>query len=267
MATHPTIPFGQYRPLDSWLHRLDARAKFLPVLLVMILALLTDSIWFYLAILTLLLATSFTIGGVTGQLIRSVRPMLYMIGLTIIYHLIFTARDSEPLVTLFGFAITEGGLQQAAFFSLRLLIFVLVAYLLTLTSSPSDIAEGVTRLLRPLEKLRVPVAVIGLILFMAIRFVPILAEEFRAIRHAQLARGVTFGGSVIQRTKKSLALLLPVFVAALGRADELAIAMEARGYRADRPRTAYSHNSFGATELLFVLLSGALLLTTFWQIG
>lgn len=261
------MPFGQYRPLDSWLHRLDARAKFIPVLLIMILALLSSSIGFYIAILFGLLLVLFTIDNSTTQLLRSVKPMLYMIGLTIIYHLIFTARDSAPVFDLFGFAITEGGLHQAAFFSLRLLIFVLVAYLLTLTSSPSDLAESVTRLLKPLEWLRLPVGVLGLILFMAIRFVPILAEEFRAIRHAQLARGVKFSGSIIRRTKQSLALLLPVFVTALNRADELAVAMEARGYRSDRSRTAYTHASFGAPESVFVLLSGVVLLTAFWMIG
>jgi len=267
MPTSHTIPFGQFRPGDSWLHRLDARAKFLPVLLIMILALLTDAIAFYLVLVAGLSTILLTVDRTLGRLLKTLRPILFMIALTILYHLIFTARDSAPLFDILGFAITQGGLHQAAFFSLRLMIFVLVAYLLTLTSAPSELAEGITRLLKPLERIRIPVAVIGLVLFMAIRFVPILAEEFRAIQQAQRARGVRFSGSLISRIRHSLAVLLPVFVAALSRADELAAAMEARGYRPDRPRTTFTHLSFCRSETVFVIASSVAIVALYKLTG
>ena len=267
MQTHSSIPFGHYQPLDSWMHRLDARVKIVPVLLVMIVALLTTSLWFYLATLLLLVSVLASTGVAPSAMVRSIKPILVMVLITALYHLIFTARDSLAVVDLFGFAITEGGLQKAAFFSLRLLIFVTVAFLVTLTSSPSDLAEALVKLLKPLEKVRVPVAELGLILFMAIRFIPILADEFTAIKYAQMVRGVSFDGSLIRRVRQSLALLLPVFVAAISRADDLAIAMEARGYRSDRVRTVFSRTQIAGPEILFILVSVSTILLLYQWLG
>lgn len=267
MHTNSSIPFGHYQPLDSWMHRLDARVKIIPVLLVMILALLTESLIFYAVILGLLLVTLASTGVAPTTLMRSILPILLMVLVTAVYHLLFTARDSRVIVSILGFALTEGGVLQAAFFSLRLLIFVTVAFLVTLTSSPSDLAEALVALLKPLEKIRVPVVELGLILFMAIRFIPILADEFTAIRRAQMVRGVSFEGSLVRRLRLSLALLLPVFVAAISRADDLAVAMEARGYRSERARTVYSHASIGGPEIMFVVLSTATILMLYRWVG
>jgi energy-coupling factor transport system permease protein len=267
MYTHSSIPFGHYQPLDSWMHRLDARVKIIPVLLVMLLALLTESLLFYSIILVLLLLVLATTGVAPTTMMRSIRPVLLMVLVTALYHLIFTARDSKALMSIFGFALTEGGVVQAAFFSLRLLIFVTVAFLVTLTSSPSDLAEALVSLLKPLERIRVPVAELGLILFMAIRFIPILADEFTAIKHAQMVRGVSFEGSMLRRIRLSLALLLPVFVAAISRADDLAVAMEARGYRSDRPRSVFSQAAIGGPEIMFVVFSSATILMLYRWVG
>ena len=267
MHTNTTLPFGHFQPLDSWMHKLDARVKIIPVLLVMVLALLTTSLTFYLVLLLLLLLVLASTGVSPTTMARSIMPILLMVLMTAVYHLIFTARDSRVLFDIFGFAITEGGAEKAAFFSLRLLIFVTVAFLVTLTSSPSDLAEALVKLLKPLERLRVPVAELGLILFMAIRFIPILADEFTAIKNAQVVRGVSFDGSVVRKIRQSLALLLPVFVAAISRADDLAIAMEARGYRSDRPRSVFSHAAIGGPEILFALVGVSTLLLLYQWLG
>lgn len=264
MLQRSSIFLGQYRPLDSFLHRLDARAKLAPVVLVMILALLTHSYTFYVVILGILVAALLASGIGASRLSESFRPVLFMVAITALYHLIFSERASTPFFDIFGFTITEGGIHMAGFFSMRLLIFVSIAFLVTLTSSPSDLAEALTRLARPLSILKVPVNDLGLVLFMAIRFVPILMEEFEAIRNAQVIRGVDFSGSLVARTRKTACLLVPVFMAALSRADDLALAMEARGYDGRKPRTFFTHTSFGTVELFFVMTTTAALLALYW---
>ena len=146
---------------------------------------------------------------------------------------------------------------MAGFFSLRLVLFVSIAFLMTLTNSPSELGDAFIKIARPLEKLRVPVSDLALILFIAIRFIPILYDEFTAIKNAQIIRGVSFTGSFFNRIKKTTAIIVPVFVAAIQRADELAMAIEARGYKAGRKRTFYSRSHFGTNEWIFALLTSA----------
>jgi len=264
MFENAPMMLGQYRPLDSYLHRLDARAKLGPVFLVMVLSLLTASMLFYVALLAALLTALLTSGVSWATVARNLRPLLILVIITFVYHIIFTARDTRTVFTVFGFAFTEGGLQKAAFFSLRLLLFVAIAFLVTLTSSPSELSEALTKLLRPLEKLRVPVSDLGLILFIAIRFIPILYGEFMAIRNAQTIRGVSFTGGWISRLRQSTSILIPVLLAALNRADELALAMEARGYRSGRPRTSFSRLHFGLSSWTFMLSVSVAVGILFW---
>ncbi len=249
------ILLGQYRPIDSYLHRLDARAKLLPVILVLVLALFTGSMLFYLIVLAILLASLLASGLGARTLFRNFRPMLLLIVITSAYHLIFSGRGSPVQFTLFGWSILSGAIQSAEFYSLRLILFMSVAFLITLTNSPSDLAEAFTKLIRPLRHLKVPVNDLGLIVFTSMRFIPILYEEFVAIRNAQITRGVEFTGGFLTRVKRSSYLLIPVFVAAIGRADELALAIEARGYDSQRERTSFSDSSLDRSAWLFILLT------------
>ncbi|UCD62954.1 MAG: energy-coupling factor transporter transmembrane protein EcfT [Candidatus Zixiibacteriota bacterium] len=258
------ILLGQYRPLDSFLHRLDARAKLLPVMLVLVLALLTDSLLFYAAVL-LALAGALLLSGVGHRtLLSNFKPIVVLVVITGLYHLIFSQRDSSVLLDLFGFKLTSGGVRMAVFYSLRLVIFISMAFLITLTNSPSELADAMTKLLRPLRKLRFPVYDLALIIFIALRFIPILYEEFTAIRNAQMIRGVRFTGPLLARLRKTTSIIVPVFVAAIQRADELALAIEARGYRSGRERTFYSRSRFGWRELGFAVLSSAFVCLLFW---
>jgi len=251
--------FGQYCPLDSYLHRIDARAKLVPVFLVMVLGLMAQSLVFYLVMMGLLVGALLWSGVGAVALLRNLRPILILVLVTFIYHILFSDRQSEPLFDLFGFAVTTGGLTKAAFFSLRLLLFVSMVFLVTLTNSPSELAEAVTRLLSPLARIGLPIQELGLILFIAIRFIPILYEEFVTVRNAQVIRGVDFTGSLMNRIRKTAAVLIPVLVSTIGRADELALAMEARGYQSGRPRTIYSRTRFDRDAWLF--LTGSLIIT------
>jgi len=264
MFGNAPLMLGQYRPLDSYLHRLDARAKLGPVFVVMVLSMLTSSMLFYVVLLAALLVALLTAGVGWTTVARNLRPLMILVVITFLYHIIFTARDTQPLFTVFGFAFTEGGLHKAAFFSLRLLLFVAIAFLVTLTSSPSELSEGLTKLLRPLEKLRVPVSDLGLIMFIAIRFIPILYNEFVTIRNAQGIRGVNFSGGWVSRLRQSTSIVVPVMLGAISRADDLALAMEARGYRSGRPRTFFSRLHFDNAAWIFMLATSAAVGILFW---
>ncbi len=255
---------GQYRPLDSFLHRLDARSKIMPVMIVLVLSLLTGSSLFYISVLAVLVAGLLTSGVAPSLLWSNFKPILFLVAITAIYHLLFTGRDTDVLLTVFGFSITSGAVHAAFFYSLRLFLFVAIAFLVTLTSSPSELADAFTRILSPLQKIRVPVSDVGLILFMAIRFIPVLYDEFETIKHAQIVRGVRFSGSLWHRLKKTVYIIIPVFIASLHRADELALAIQARGYGKSPRRTYYTLSRFGGKDWLFVGLSTVVLIGIFW---
>lgn len=249
------ILLGQYRPGSSYLHSLDARAKMLAVLAAMVLALVSNAILFYILLIAALVS-GLRMSGVSGsRIVKSFTPIIFLVVLTALFHLIFSGRDSEVLVTIFGWNIRSAAVNAAAFYSLRVVLFAASAFLITFTCSPSELAEALVRILRPLRRFRLPVNDIGLIVFIAIRFLPILYDEFVTIRNAQVMRGVDFGGSFVTRIRKSSYLLIPVFVAAVGRADELALAIEARGYDSRTERSIYSEAKFGVKEMLFAVVS------------
>jgi len=255
MSKAGVILLGQYRPLNSYLHRLDTRAKMIPVFFILILALFTESYLFYLGVLALLL-TALSFSGIQRETLqRSFKPLLWLVGVTILYHLIFTGEGTKIIFRLFGYELTSGALHEASFYSIRLILFVSMAFLVTLTSSPSEIGDAFAKFIRPLKRFKVPVDDISLILFMAIRFIPVLYDEFNIIKNAQKLRGVNFSGSITSRIRKSSAIIIPVFVGAIGRADELAHAIEIRGYGKSRHRTYFSRTRFGINEIGFLSLT------------
>lgn len=259
MFQNAPMMLGQYRPLDHFLHRLDARAKMLPVTLVLVLALMTEAQSFYVACMALLVIALLNSGISPSALLRNLRPVLALVLVTAGYHLIFTGHSEPPLFSVFGLSVSEMAVHSAVFYSLRLILFVSMAFLVTLTTSPSELAESFAKLLSPLQRLRLPVSDLTLILFMAIRFIPVLYEEFAAIRHAQMIRGVVFSGSIVNRLRKTTSIIIPVFVAAVQRADDLALAITARGYDQRKRRTFYTHTHFGWTEWVFVFVSMTLI--------
>lgn len=247
--------FGQYKPYDSFGHRLDPRGKILFGLFLMILALFTQSALFYsIMIVGLIILLRFSkISFVV--LIKNIGPFMILASITAFYHLIFSSRESAELINLFGFSLTRGGIDLAIVFSLRVILFVAIAFVMALTIAPSEMGESLVYFIKPLKKLNVPVNDIGLIIFIAMRFIPVLAEEFETIKKAQIIRGVNYSGGLINRAKKALVLLIPVFQSAIRRADDLAIAIESRGYISGTERSSLRQFRFTGRDLVFIVVS------------
>lgn len=262
-STSPVM-LGQYRPHDSFLHHLDARAKMLPITMVLILGLLTTSYSFYLIILSSLILGLLISGVTVKRLLNNYKPVVMLVFITALYHLIFSGKGTEVLYSIFGYDLTIGALDKAAFFSLRLVLFISIAFLITFTSSPSELADAFTKLLSPLSRIKIPVQDLGLILFMAIRFIPVLYDEFNTIKNAQIIRGVKFSGSFFNKVKKTSCIIIPVFVAALQRADDLAMAIEARGYNGESPRSMYTELKVGYKEWVFMALTTIGIFYLYW---
>lgn len=230
---------GQYAPGDSIIHRMDPRAKLMGVFLFVFIVFLANNYWTYGLLLV------FTVIGVllskvpVGFVFRGLKPVIFIIIFTFVLNALFT-RQGDVIFEWGFLQLTTEGLKQAIFISVRLLSIILITTLLTLTTTPIDITDGLETLLRPLKKWRFPVHEFALMMSIALRFIPTLLEETEKIMKAQMARGVDFtSGSLLKRGKAIVPLLVPLFVSAFKRAEDLAMAMEARGYRGDVGRTKF----------------------------
>lgn len=249
-----TIMIGQYFPGSTVLHRLDPRAKLLFVFGFMILIFLANTALSYGLLLLFLMIAILVSKIPVMNFLRAVKPVLFLILLTFILHVFFSHGESGSVLWSTPlFTIYKEGIIQAIFISLRFILLVLTASLLTFTTSPVDITDGLEKLLHPLHVIRVPTHEIALMMSIALRFVPTLWAETEKIRKAQLARGAKFeDGPLWQRLKSYLPVLIPLFISAFRRAEDLAIAMESRCYRGGVGRTNYR-------QLRFHLLDGLLL--------
>ena len=231
------VTIGQFFPGDSFLYHLDPRTKLLLTVALIILVFISKSfIGFGLIFLFVLwCAVSTKIG--LKYMLRGLRPLFVIIALTFVLNL-FLMRDGDVLVRWGIIQITSGGLHTAVFMAVRLMLLVLCSQILTLTTSPIALTDGMETLMRPLGKIGFPAHEISMMMSIALRFIPTLMEETEKIRRAQMARGADFeSGGLIQRAKSMVPLLVPLFVSAFRRADELAMAMEARCYRGGKGRT------------------------------
>lgn len=231
--------FGRYIPGDSFVHRLDPRSKLLFVFAFIVIVFLANNAVTY----ALLLA--FTLGVILLSriklyfLINGLKPVIFLMIFTFLIHILFT-REGAVLVD-FGFLkIYEEGLKQGIFISIRFLVLVFMTSILTLTTSPISITDGVETLLNPLKKVKLPVHELALMMSISLRFIPTLMDETDKIMKAQMARGSDLSaGSLKDRLKAVVPLLVPLFVSAFKRAEDLATAMEVRGYRGGEGRTRY----------------------------
>lgn len=231
------IIIGQYIPRESIIHRLDPRSKLVMVFLFVFIVFLANNWVTYLALAV------FTIFSVSiskipmSYLFKGLKPILLIMLFTVLLHLLMTKEGA--LVFEWGFIkIYEQGIIQGIFISLRLLLLILVTSLLTLTTTPIDITDGLEILLAPFKKLKLPVHEFALMMSISLRFIPTLMQETQKIMKAQSARGAEFSsGPIKERVKAFIPLLVPLFVSAFKRAEELALAMESRGYRGGEGRT------------------------------
>ncbi len=260
---------GQYLPRDSVVHRLDARTKIgLATLLMAVTFLITNFSGY--AALALLLVALFLLAQIPlGYVLRGLRPILFLLLLTFGLNLFFSGiRDGTPLLTLGPIVIVREALARAALISLRLILLVVATSLFTYTTSPMALTDGMERLLRPFRRVGVPGHELAMMMSIALRFIPTLLEETERIMKAQMARGAEFQrGNLIQRARALLPILVPLFVSAFRRADELALAMEARAYRGGEGRTRMKELKFGprdAAAWVVTALAAAAVLAPRW---
>ena len=248
---------GRYIPGDSIVHRLDPRSKLLSMMLLILIVFWANN---SITNLILFIATGIFIAlsGVSiSFFIQGLKSMFFLIAFTTLFQFFFIS--SGNVIFEFWFVrITDYALQQAGIIFCRFIVIIFFSTLLTLTTMPLSLASAVEGLLSPLKKVKVPVHEIGLMLSMSLRFVPTLMDDTTRIMNAQKARGVDFDeGSIVQKVKALIPILIPLFATSLKRADSLAIAMEARGYQGGKGRSQYRQLkwSFKDTLTIFVILA------------
>lgn len=230
------ITIGQYLPGNSPVHTLDARIKLLIVLAFMVSAFLIETFTGY-AILAGFILFAALMGQIPlMRLIKGLKPILVILVFTFFINVIFT--PGRVLFSLGFIKITEEGLIRATFIAIRLMLLVIGTSILTLTTSPLELTDGIAALLSPLNVIHFPSQVIAMMISIALRFIPTLFDETDKIMRAQKARGADFeSGNVIERAKAMIPLFVPLFLNAITRADELGVAMEARCYTGSEHRT------------------------------
>ncbi len=230
------ITLGQYYPSNSILHRLDPRVKFIGTILYIVSLFLVNS-WIGYAMAGCVLAVLIGLSRVPLRFIlRSMKPVLFILLFTMIFNLLLTPGD--VLVRFWIFRITREGVSLAVRMGIRLAFLVMGSSIMTLTTTPNELTDAMENLFAPLSFFHVPVHEIAMMMSIALRFIPILVEETDKIKKAQMARGADFeSGGLVRRVRSMIPLLVPLFVSAFRRANDLAMAMEARCYHGGSGRT------------------------------
>ncbi|SES16309.1 energy-coupling factor transporter transmembrane component T family protein [Salipaludibacillus aurantiacus] len=233
------VIIGQYVPKESVIHKMDPRSKLIIVLLFIIFLFLTRHP-FILGMAVILTFTAFSRSKIPfGYFIKGMRFIAIIIFFTFLLHL-FMTREGTVLVEWPLLTVYSGGVMEGSLIALRLFLLILMASLLTLTTTPIDLTDGMERLMKPLKKVNVPTHELALMMSIALRFIPTLLGETAKIVKAQMARGANFSeGSLWKRLKALIPVLIPLFVQSFKRAEDLAIAMEARGYNGGEGRTKF----------------------------
>ena len=252
------ITLGQYFPGNSLAHRLDPRTKLILTVLYIVILFCAKGFVSY-GVVALLLLTGVKVSGVAPRaLVRGLKPILFIICFTAVLNLFYT--PGEALASFWIFTITKEGLVTAFFMVLRITMLIMGTFLLTYTTSPIALTDGLETLLGPLKRLKVPVHELSMIMSIALRFIPTLIEETDKIMSAQKARGADFeSGNLLQRARALVPILVPLFISAFRRADELAVAMECRGYHGGEGRTKLHVLRYQLRDYLVLAAYGAVL--------
>ncbi|KYG33907.1 energy-coupling factor transporter transmembrane component T family protein [Alkalihalobacillus trypoxylicola] len=235
MFSHMII--GQYMPLSSCLHRLDARAKIIATFVLVLVVFLINN-WFMMLTFSICILIVIGLSKVPILYVyKGLKPILILVFFTFLLHVFFT-NNGQLLVEWGPISIYSGGIIQGFFISLRLILVVTITSILTLTTSPIELTDGLEYLFTPFKKVGLPAHELALMMSIALRFIPTFMQEADKISKAQMARGVDFrSGPWKDRIKAFLPLIIPLFMSAFKRAEELALAMEARGYDGGEGRT------------------------------
>lgn len=242
------ITIGQYYPADSFIHRLDPRLKIIGVMVYIIAAFFVRTYIGMAVLLGLLIAVVAASRLPVRLILRGMKAIYVLLFITFIFNAFLSGGQTE-IFKLWIFRLTTEGLQRAVFMAIRLMLLITGASILTLTTTPISLTDGIERLLSPLARLRFPAHEVAMMMTIALRFIPTLMEETDRIIKAQSARGASFDeGGLIKRAKAVVPLLVPLFVSAFRRADELAMAMEARCYSGGEGRTRLHVLKYGKND-------------------
>ena len=254
------ITLGQYYPADSILHKLDPRVKLVATITFLVVLFLINN-WIGYLVATVFLVSVIRLSKVPFRfIVRGLKTIFIILMITLVFNLFLTPGD-RVLVQIWKLRITDRGLHTAIFMAIRLVYLIIGSSLMTLTTTPNDLTDGLETLLSPLKKIHVPVHEVSMMMSIALRFIPILLEETDKIMKAQIARGADFEhGNLIQRAKNLVPLLVPLFISAFRRANDLAMAMEARCYRGGEGRTkmkplVYAGRDYCAYGILLLFLA------------
>ncbi len=247
------ITLGQYYPVDSVIHRLDPRTKLFGTLVFILSLFFANNLWGYL-LATIVLAAVIRMTRVPFSfMVKGLKTILFLLLISVSFNLFLTR--GEVLVQFWIFKISREGLTMAGFMAVRLIYLVLGSTIMTLTTTPNALTDGLEKSLGALNKVGVPVHEISMMMSIALRFIPILVEETDKIMKAQMARGADFeSGNLMQKAKAMIPLLVPLFISAFRRATDLAMAMEARCYRGGRGRTKMKPLHYEARDRVAYLL-------------
>lgn len=230
------LTIGQFIPGNSVIHRLDPRTKIIVTVIYIVLLFLIKDFYGYLILAPFLILPILLSGIPVKYIFKGLRPLIFLILITMVFNILFTS--GEVLYTLGPLKITKEGLEMSAFIALRLIFLVTGTSYITLTTSPIALTDGIEYILNPFKKIGVPAHELAMMMTIALRFIPTLLEETEKIIKAQMARGADFQSrNILNRAKNLVPLLVPLFISAFRRADELAMAMEARCYRGGENRT------------------------------
>ena len=251
------ITLGQYFPGDSVIHSMDPRMKILLSLMLIVVVFLVESLWGF-AVLAVFLGSIIYLSQVgAASVLRSIRPLLFIIIFTFILNVFFYPGQTV-LVQWGSVKLTQEGIMKAILIVLRLMFLIFSTSILTLTTSPMQLTDGMESLMKPLNRIRFPVHEMAMMMSIALRFIPTLAEETDRIMKAQMARGAEFdSGNLIKKAKNMVPLLVPLFVSAFKRADELALAMESRCYKGGEGRTKMKVLQMAGRDWISLVITGA----------
>ncbi|MCR5846693.1 MAG: energy-coupling factor transporter transmembrane protein EcfT [Lachnospiraceae bacterium] len=249
------VTLGQYYMADSVIHRLDPRVKLVGTLVYMISLFLFNNIFCYTLAAILLIAVIAMSKVPVGYMLKGMKAIIFIMIFTVIFNVFFTSGNN-----LFSFGIihiSREGIRSAILMVIRLTLLIVSASIMTLTTTPNRLTDGMERLFRPLKLIKVPVHEVAMMMSIALRFIPILMEEADKIVKAQTARGALFDSKKLtDRVKSLIPLIVPLFISAFRRASDLALAMEARGYHGGEGRTKLYPLKYAARDYVSYVLLG-----------
>lgn len=249
------VALGQYMPLDSVVHKMDPRSKIMIMLFLMVAIFIPAGVLGYVIIGIFILLSLYLSKLNIKYALRTMKPMLWMMAFLLVINLL-VIKTGTPLISIKGFTIYSDAVNQTLYIVVRLMLMIIITTVLTATTKPLDLTLGIEKLLKPFEKIGVPAHIIAMMISIALRFIPTLIEETQRIMNAQASRGVDLeNGSIKEKIMAILSLIVPLFVSAFDRADQLANAMEARGYDPSRKRTRYKVLKMQTIDYASMLLS------------